>query len=164
MPHSMTTFKTADLCDRHGDAVQVCFAPLMSFGGMPSLAGKIATVETLENATFVRRMLDEPGNGRVLVVDGGGSRRVALLGDQMALLAIKNRWAGVVIFGAVRDVTMLRELPLAVFALGTVPARANQVHPGRTGHALRFGDALFVPGGYVYGDSDGLVTATQDLS
>lgn len=159
----MTTFKTADLCDRHGDAMQVCHAPLMSFGGKSWLAGRIATVETFEDAALIRHALEQPGEGRVLVVDGGGSRRVAVLGDKMAHLALHNGWTGVVIHGAVRDVEALGHMDIAVFALNAVPARGGSKGIGAADGCLRFGEATFVPGHFIYGDSDGLVTSGLDL-
>lgn len=159
----MTTFKTADLCDLHGDAVQVCHTPLLSFGGKPWLAGRIATVETFEDASLIRRTLEQPGEGRVLVVDGGGSRRVAILGDRMAHLAAQNGWTGIVIHGAVRDVDALGRMDIAVFALNAVPRRGGNTGQGTTAGALRFGDATFTPGNGIYGDRDGLVTSLREI-
>ena len=159
----MTTFKTADLCDLHGNAVLTCHAPLFNFGGRSWFAGRIATVETFEDAALVRRALEEPGHGRVLVVDGGGSRRTALLGDKMALLATSNGWGGVVIHGAVRDVEALSRMDIAVLALNAVPFRSNSVGLGTVGNQLNFGGASFVHDQFCYGDRDGLVISSRNL-
>ncbi|VTU36578.1 Regulator of ribonuclease activity A [Variovorax sp. PBL-H6] len=160
---SMTVFKTADLCDLHRDEVQVCHAPLVGFGGRSRLTGRIATVETFEDAALVRRVLEEPADGRVLIVDGGGSRRAALLGDKMTLLAITNGWQGVVIHGAVRDVETLCRMDIAVFALNAVPARSGSIGRGTIGNQLNFGDASFVRDHYCYCDRDGLVLSRRSL-
>lgn len=160
----MAPFKTADLCDLHGDAVQVCHAPLLSFGSRPWLTGRIGTIETFEDAAPIRHALAQPGAGRVLVVDGGGSRRAALLGDRMALLAIEHGWAGIVIHGAVRDVEALGRMDIAVFALNAVPARGGRTGGGTADGEVRFGDATFHPGDFIYGDRDGLVCSRRDLA
>jgi regulator of ribonuclease activity A len=159
----MAPFKTADFCDLHGDAVQVCHVPLVSFGGRPWLTGRIATVETFEDAALIRSVLGQQGDGGVLVVNGGGSRRVAILGDKMAHLAVQNGWTGIVIHGAVRDVDALGRMDIAVFALNAVPGRGGITGTGTAGREVRFGDGRFLPGHFVYGDSDGLVVSARDL-
>src|SRR6266540_6131000 len=103
---------TADLLDEYGDRAAVCELGRRQFGGVRSFSGEISTVRCHEDNVLVKRQVSEPGNGRVLVVDGGGSVRVALLGDMMAGLARDNGWAGLVIHGAVRDVAALRKLEL----------------------------------------------------
>ncbi|MEJ8294261.1 ribonuclease E activity regulator RraA [Delftia tsuruhatensis] len=148
---------TADLCDRLGAAAQVCHLPWRSYGGRTVARGPAATVQCLEDAALVRELLSSPGHGRILVVDGGGSLRAALLGERMARLALDSGWAGIVVHGAVRDVAALRGLDMAVLALGQVPARGGRTGAGRQGVALHLGQAVLHPGDLVCLDEDGLV-------
>ncbi|HUZ80684.1 MAG TPA: ribonuclease E activity regulator RraA, partial [Gaiellaceae bacterium] len=110
---------TSDLWDAHGDRAIVCELQLRQFGGIRAFSGEIATVRCLEDNMLVKRRVAEPGKGRVLVVDGGGSLRCALVGDNVAGLALESGWAGLVINGCVRDVEALSELAIGVKALGT---------------------------------------------
>lgn len=148
---------TADVCDRLGDGAEVCELALVSYGGRHEVAGRIACIRVDEDAAPIRRMLEQEGQGRVLIVDGCGSRQVALLGDRMARLALSNGWAGVVIHGAVRDVAALEQIDLAVFALGTVPRRAQGGGTIEAEAPVSFGGVTFAPGDWVVLDRDGLV-------
>jgi regulator of ribonuclease activity A len=146
---------TTDLVDARPDA-EVCLLDLRSFGGA-AFAGPAATVRCLEDNVLVERVLSEPGEGRVLVVDGGGSRRSALLGDRIATLARDNAWAGIVVNGCVRDADALDELGLGIRALGTNPRKSGKTGSGETGVTVRFGEATFAPGSLVVADRDGVV-------
>lgn len=156
-PDARNSPKTSDLCDRLAGAVHVCLAPLRSFGGRRSAAGTISCIRSFEDAGIVRARLSQAGEGRILVVDGGGSPRVALLGDNMARLAIDNGWQGVVIHGGVRDVAELATMDLAVLALGAVPVRGSRDGLGECDVALSFGSVTFVPGHFMCLDEDGVV-------
>jgi regulator of ribonuclease activity A len=148
---------TADILDAHGDAAQVCTLDLRSFGGVRAFAGPIATVRCDEDNVLLRLLLEEPGAGRVAVVDGGGSLRVALMGDRVAWLAVANGWAGIVINGAVRDTATLRELPIGIVALGTCPRPSGKEGAGNAGASLAFGGVTFAPGDLLTADDDGVV-------
>ena len=139
MVHTVSGFKTADLCDQFGDELEVCLAQFRTYGGRKSFGSEIETVSTFEDVELVRRCLEQPGRGRVLVVDGGGSIRVALLGDRLAAKAIKNGWTGVVVFGAVRDTEALAIMDLGVMALGVVPARGSSNGTGAIGTSFQAG-------------------------
>ena len=153
--------KTADLCDRLSADAHVCLAPMRSFGGRRAVAGRIATVRTFEDAARVRQQIALPGEGRILVVDAGGSLRAAVLGDNMARLGLHNGWAGVLLYGAVRDVDELAALDFAVFASGSVPARGANEGTGEVDTQVTFGGAVFRPGDFIAIDGDGVaVTAT----
>src|SRR5262245_8772021 len=117
------TYLTADLFDQHGDALNVCEAPLRNYGGRARFHGAIRTVRCREDNALLKRILSEPGAGKVLVVDGGASLHRALMGDNVATLALTNGWSGVVIFGAIRDSAAIGALQLGVKALGTIPRR-----------------------------------------
>ena len=115
---------TADLWDEHGDALQSCSVQLRHYGGSTAFTGVISTVRCHRDNALVKAALAEPGDGRVLVVDGGGSLESALMGDLIAASAVAQGWAGVVIHGAVRDVVALRDLPLGALALGSNPRKS----------------------------------------
>ncbi|HEY2353496.1 MAG TPA: ribonuclease E activity regulator RraA [Gaiellaceae bacterium] len=147
---------TADVLDEFGDSASVCLIQFRSFG-RPSFEGRIATVRCFEDNVLVRQTLSEPGDGRVLVVDGGGSLRCALLGDNIGDLAVANGWAGVVINGCVRDSVALEALTVGVKALGTNPRPSTKGGDGVVGEPVTFGDIVFTPGDRLYADEDGVV-------
>jgi regulator of ribonuclease activity A len=147
---------TADLLDEYGDRALVCLIQFRGFGA-PSFAGTIETVRCHEDNVLVRHQVGEPGDGRVLVVDGGGSMRCALLGDSIAALARANGWAGVVIHGCVRDVAALEELGLGVKALGSNPRPSRKSGAGEVGVPVSFGGITFSPGARLAADADGIV-------
>jgi regulator of ribonuclease activity A len=151
---------TADLSDEYPDVAQAC-GGFTQYGGRRWFAGTVATVRCREDTRLTRTVLSEPGDGRVLVVDGGGSLRRALLGDVSAALAAANGWAGVVIHGAVRDAGALRHNGLGVAALGTCPARGGTTGSGERDVAVTVGGALIAPGGYLVADEDGLLFLPQ---
>jgi regulator of ribonuclease activity A len=148
---------TADLVDRYGDRAAVCAVRLTGFGGRSAFEGEIATVRCHEDNVLVKRRLGEPGLGRVLVVDGGGSLRVALAGDVVAGLARDNGWAGLLIHGCVRDVAALRDLDLGIAALGSTPRPSGKTGAGEVDVPVMFGDVTFRPGDVVCVDDDGIV-------
>ena len=153
----MTPVATSDLCDRFGEEAQVCRAPLKVYGGSSTASGRIACLRCFEDAALLRSQLEQVGDGRILVVDGGASERVAIFGDNMAQLAIENGWAGVIIYGAVRDVERLGSMQLVVLALGHVPVRSGRSGLGQWEVELAIGGAVFRPGHYICIDRDGVV-------
>jgi regulator of ribonuclease activity A len=148
---------TADACDEQPDRAQACELQLRQFGGVRSFEGAISTVRCLEDNVLVKKRVSQPGHGRVLVVDGGGSLRCALLGDNVATLARDNGWAGVVLNGCVRDVAALAGLELGIKALGTSPRRSRKDGTGEVDIPVHFGGVTFEPGALLYGDDDGIV-------
>jgi regulator of ribonuclease activity A len=150
------TISTADLLDVHGDDAQVCLVQFASFGAA-AFAGPAATVRCLEDNVLVRAAASRPGEGHVLVIDGGGSYRCALLGDNIAELALRNGWAGIVVNGCVRDRVALDALGLGIKALGSNPRPSRKEGGGKVDVPVRFGEATFAPGARVYADEDGVV-------
>ncbi len=148
--------KTADVLDEHGERAAVCLLQFRSFGAT-AFSGPLATVRCFEDNVLVRAAASEPGEGRVLVVDGGGSLRCALLGDNIAALALESGWAGVVINGCVRDAAELDALGLGVKALGSNPRPSEKGGKGETGGPVTFGEITFEPGAMLYADEDGVV-------
>ncbi len=158
------TFSTADLYDEHEGKVQVVNAFLQNFGGKKHFFGPISTVKCLEDNSHVRAALEEPGRGRVLVVDGGASNRCALVGDMMAKMGMENHWAGLVIYGCIRDSAIVATLPIGIKALGTNPRRSVKKGIGERDVILNFADAAFTPGDCLYADEDGILLSEVELS
>ncbi len=161
-------FQTTDLCDAHEDALangrlQVVEPIFRHFGGRHRFAGSITTLKLFEDNSLVRATLDTPGDGRVLVVDGGGSLRCALLGDQLAELAVRNSWAGVVIWGCIRDSRVIGTLELGVVALATHPQKSLKKGIGERDLEVRFAGVRFRPGSWLYADEDGVIVADTPL-
>ena len=150
-------FSTADLVDEHGEALQSCDLQLRQFGGRRRFHGPIRTVACFEDNALVRQVLSEPGDGAVLVVDGGGSLHTALVGDLIAGLAQANGWAGVVVHGAVRDTEALGGLDIGIKALGSNPRKSAKLAAGQVDVPVSFGGVTFRPGEHLYSDEDGVV-------
>jgi regulator of ribonuclease activity A len=154
---------TADLCDEHDAALEVAQPILRHYGGAAAFSGPIATARVWDDNTSVRLRLQEPGLGRVLVVDNGGSLACALVGDQLAQLAQANGWAGIVVHGCVRDSATLHGMDLGVMALGTLPRKSEKRGPGAHDVAVTFAGVTFHPGHYLYADGDGIVVSANRL-
>ena len=148
---------TADLYDERGEELQSCSVQLRHYGGHRSFHGVVATIRCHRDNALVKARLAEPGEGRVLVVDGGGSLESALMGDLIAASAVENGWAGVVIHGAVRDVVALRDLPLGALALGSNPRKSAKEGVGERDVTVSFGGVDFVPGQQLWADEDGIL-------
>jgi len=156
-PTSANNPATADLYDEHGDTLQSCDLQLRQYGGVRSFGGTITTIKSFEDNILLKETVAEDGKGRVLVVDGGGSLRVALLGDHMAAAALTNGWAGIVVNGAVRDAAILAGLPIGVKALGSNPRKSTKRRTGERDVPVIFGGVTFRSGDRLYSDDDGIV-------
>jgi regulator of ribonuclease activity A len=156
-------FATTDLCDRFGDEVRGAAPIFRDWGGVAAFHGPIETLRVHEDNALVRSVLETPGRGQVLVVDGGGSARVALLGGNLAALAQRKGWSGVVINGCVRDAAELAATPVGIKALHTIPRRGTKLGVGERGVPVTFAGLTFTSGAYLYADIDGLVVADRDL-
>jgi len=155
--------RTADLCDTHGDALQILRPGLTAFGGRDRIEGPIRTVRAYADNSRVRELLMAPSEGGVLVVDGGGAQGWALVGDRLAQSAVDQGWAGLVVHGCIRDVEVIRELPLGVWARGTHPRKTVKHGQGLVDVDVEFDGVRFTPGGYLYADPDGIVVAARRL-
>lgn len=157
-------FVTCDLCDEHPEEVSVVTGlQWLDFGGRRRFGGRIETVKCFEDNSRVKEHLGTDGQGRVLVVDGGGSLRNALMGDMIAENAVKNGWEGVIIYGGCRDVDALAELDIGVFALGCVPVKSVRRGEGQLNIPVTFGGVTFRPGDHVYADRNGIIVAPRAL-
>jgi regulator of ribonuclease activity A len=154
---------TADLYDQYGEQLRVA-APLFGdFGGRDAFGGSLSTVKVFEDNSLVRAALEEDGAGRVLVVDGGGSLRCALVGDMLAKLGADNGWAGIVVNGCVRDSVALAGLDIGVKALATNPRKSVKRGEGQRDVPVHFAEVAFRPGEYLYADLDGLLVSEHAL-
>jgi regulator of ribonuclease activity A len=156
-------FQTADLIDDFGDRCVSCDMQFRQFGNKTHFYGRIRTVKCYDDNVLVRRALETPSKGDVMVVDGAGFLGSALVGDQMAALALQNGWAGIVIFGGLRDSVALCGIDLGVKALGTNPKKSGKRGIGETDVPVTFGNAIFGPGGWIYSDPDGILVSRENL-
>lgn len=152
----------ADLCDEHEETIEVCEVQFRDFGGRKAFAGPIRTVRCHEDNSVVKAVLASPGEGRVLVVDGGGSLRRALVGDMLAADGVRNGWAGIVVFGAVRDTEVLATLDIGIKAVGSTPMRGIKRGEGVADMPVAFGGVVFVPGDILHADGDGVAVLTPE--
>ncbi|GGM02970.1 ribonuclease E activity regulator RraA [Deinococcus aerophilus] len=147
---------TSDLSDAHPQA-QV-FAPVFrDFGGRARFSGPAVTLRVFENNALVRSTLETPGEGRVLVVDGGGSLSCALVGDQLAGLGVQNGWAGIIVYGCVRDTAQIATMPIGIRALAAHPRRSGKAQDGERDVPLTFAGVTVRPGDTVHADEDGVL-------
>jgi regulator of ribonuclease activity A len=152
---------TTDLSDDHPDA-QVCDPVFQAFGGRPAFSGPLTTLKVFEDNALVRDAVEQPGEGRVLVVDGGGSLRCGLVGGNLAVAAARNGWAGIVVYGCIRDADELAEQPLGVRALAAFPRKSQRgLHSGQAGIPVVFASVVFREGEWLCADSDGVVVLPE---
>ena len=154
---------TPDLCDAYSELVEVVEPMFSNFGGRDSFGGEIVTLKCFEDNSLVREQAEQDGHGKVLVVDGGGSLRCALLGDMIAEKAAKNGWEGMVIFGCVRDVDVLAQTDLGVQALASHPLKTEKRGLGDLNKAVTFGGVTFKPGEFIYADNNGIIVSPSAL-
>ena len=158
-----TTFYTADLCDAYPDEVRVAEPLFEAFGEIGTFGGAVRTARVFEDNVLVKELLSQPGGGDVLVVDGGGSTRCALMGGDIAELAAGNGWGGVVINGCVRDVHEINAAAIGVRALASCPRKSTKRGLGEKEVPLFFAGVDIAPGDFVYADGDGLIVAPRSL-
>ncbi|MGH8529587.1 MAG: ribonuclease E activity regulator RraA [Nevskiales bacterium] len=157
------SYATTDLSDAHPEA-QVCEPMFRDYGGRLAFHGPIKTLKIFEDNALVRATLETLGEGRVLVVDGGGSNRCALVGGNLGQLAVKNGWAGMVVYGYVRDSAELATQQVGIKALGTHPRKSEKgLHSGHADKVVSFAGVTFRPGSWVYADVDGVVVSDQPI-
>lgn len=152
-----------DICDQFIDDITVLEPVFHDYGGKERFCGEIVTVKCFEDNSLVGEAVRKPGEGRVIVVDGGGSMRRALLGDLLAAAAAENGWQGLLINGCVRDVEILKTIDLGVKALAPYPVKTDKRGEGQYDLQLRFAGALMEPGQYLYADANGVVIARRRL-
>ncbi|MFA5607630.1 MAG: ribonuclease E activity regulator RraA [Leucobacter sp.] len=153
----MAQISTADLYDERGHELQSLSLQFLNLGGLSGFTGPIRTIRCFQDNALVRETLSGPGEGAVLVIDGGGSLETALVGDIIAALAVDNGWSGLIVNGAVRDRVALGTLPLGVKALGSNPAKSAKTGAGELDVPVEVGGVTFRPGATVWCDDDGIL-------
>lgn len=159
----MTPFTTPDLYDEHMNEVLALSPMLRSFGGKSTFSGPIVTIKCHEDNSLVKEQVSQAGEGKILVVDGGGSRRCALLGDQLAEKAWQNDWSGLIIFGCIRDVDQIATMSIGVKAIAATPVKSIRKGWGELNVPVVFGGVSFQPGYYVYADNNGVLLSAKAL-
>lgn len=155
-------FSTANLSDANLDA-KVCDLQLRNFGGRDYFFGPCFPLRVEQDHRPIDEMVSTPGEGRVLVVDSGGSLRIGVFGDRLAAIAVRNGWAGVIVYGAIRDTVKLRELDLGVKALGVTALRSREPKASVKGEPVEFGDVRFAAGDWIYCDQDAVLVSKVKL-
>ena len=157
-------YLTPDLCDTYPELVQAVEPMFSNFGGRDSFGGEIVTIKCHEDNSRVKEQVALDGRGKVLVVDGGGSLRCALLGDQLAEQAARNGWEGLVIYGCIRDVDVIAQTDIGVQALASHPKKTDKRGIGDLNVAVTFGGVTFTPGNYLYADNNGVIMSPAPLT
>ena len=158
------TFATADLYDEYEEKLQIATPMFNDYGGKKQFFGPASTVKVFEDNSLVRKALEEPGEDRVLVVDGAGSLRCALIGDMLAELAKANGWAGIIVYGCIRDSAVIANIDIGVKALHTNPRKSVKKGLGDRDIEISFADVIIKPGAYIYADEDGFVISDEELT
>jgi len=156
-------YLTPDLCDAYPELVKVLEPMFSNFGGRDSFGGQIVTIKCFEDNSLVKEQVDKDGKGKVLVVDGGGSLRCALLGDMLAEKAAKSGWEGIVIYGCIRDVDVIAQVDLGVQALASHPLRTEKRGIGDLNVPVTFAGVTFKPGEFIYADNNGVIVSPSAL-
>jgi len=158
----MHSFSTADLLDEYPESI-VLMENFLSYGEVSTFFGRAKTIHAPEDNSLVRQALETEGNNQVLVIDGGASRACALVGDQLALLAIENGWAGIIVNGYIRDSAVISEMHIGIKALGTNPRKSIKKNRGEADIELTIGQIQIKPGNWIYSDADGVIISEHNL-
>lgn len=156
-------YSTSDLCDFFADVVDVLEPMFINFGGRHTFGGRIKTVKCFENNELIREILSQDGTDQVLLIDGGGSTRRALINIELAELALDNNWNGIIVFGAVRHVDELEEIDLGIQAIASIPVAADSEGAGEDGIGVNFAGVSFFDDDFIYADSTGIVLSAEEL-
>ncbi len=151
------SIKTTDLCDEFGAGAKVLLPIFQDLGGKADFQGRAVTVKCFEDNSRIKELSTTAGEGKVLVVDGGGSDRCALFGDHIAEDLVRNGWAGVLVYGYVRDKAVLRTLPIAIKALGVTPAKSTKRNEGHVGLSVTIAGQVISEGDQLFADDDGVL-------
>lgn len=157
-------YNTSELCDIYADTVDVVDPMFVSFGGRPSFGGSIVTIKCFEANGLINQVVQEDGEGKVLLIDGGGSMRRALIDEAIANAAIENNWEGIVVYGYIRDVDALEELDIGIQAMGSIPVGADfEDENGEINIPVNFAGVTFLPEDHLYADTTGIILSPDPL-
>ena len=154
---------TPDIADEYPEDVHAIELDFRNYGAVKAFSGEVVTVKCFEDNSVIKELVGTPGEGRVIVADGGGSKRRALLGDMLAAKAADNGWAGLIICGVIRDVDEIGNTELGVQALGTIPLKTEKLGHGQQGIPLQMGGVKVHPGDWAYADNNGVLIAGREL-
>ncbi|TPG98713.1 ribonuclease E activity regulator RraA [Haemophilus haemolyticus] len=154
---------TSELCDLYAEQVDVVEPIFSSFGGVSNFYGKVTTVKCFESNGLIAEVLEENGEGRVLVIDGGGAVRRGLIDAELAQLAVDNGWEGIIVYGAVRQIQQLENLDIGIHALAPIPVSADESSDGESDVPVNFGGVTFFPEDYIYADLTGIILSQELL-
>lgn len=156
-------FSTSLLCDMYADMIDVAEPMFVSYGGLNRFYGSVSTIKCFEHNGLIRQAVEEDGSGKVLLIDGGGSIRRALVDAEIAEQAAQNNWEGIIVYGAVRDVDELEEIEIGIQAMASIPVGAADDDSGEIDVAVNFASITFLPEDYVYADSTGIILSPEPL-
>ena len=154
---------TSELCDLYAEQVDVVEPIFSSFGGVSNFYGKVTTVKCFESNGLIAEVLEENGEGRVLVIDGGGAVRRGLIDAELAQLAVDNGWEGIIVYGAVRQIQQLENLDIGIHALAPIQVSADESSAGESDIPVNFGGVTFFPEDYIYADLTGIILSQEPL-
>jgi len=156
-------YNTSELCDFYADLIDVVEPIFCNYGGRSSFAGKVVTLKCFENLGLISELVNTNGSGKVLVIDGGGSTRRALIDINIAQSALNNGWEGIVCYGSVRDVDALEDIDIGIQAIVAIPVGASDQSIGETDVAINFAGVTFLPDDHVYADNTGVILSPEAL-
>lgn len=156
-------YNTSELCNIYADLIDVVEPIFCNYGGRNSFGGKVVTIKCFESNGLITQLVENDGTGKVLVIDGGGSTRRALVDGYIATSAAKNGWEGIICYGSVRDVDTLEEIEIGIQGLVSIPVGANDIEHGESDLAVNFGGVTFLPDDHVYADNTGIVLSPDAL-
>lgn len=156
-------YNTSELCDFYADLIDVVEPIFCNYGGRSSFAGKVVTLKCFENLGLINELVNTEGRGKVLVIDGGGSTRRALIDVNIAKSAVKNGWEGIVCYGSVRDVDALEDIDIGIQAVVAIPVGASEQSIGETDIAINFAGVTFLPDDHIYADNTGVILSPEAL-
>ncbi|MDX2321331.1 MAG: ribonuclease E activity regulator RraA [Moritella sp.] len=156
-------YNTSELCDIYTDMIDVVEPMFMNFGGKSSFGGKITTIKCFESLGLIAETVQQPGLGKVLLIDGGGSLRRALIDSDIAQMAFENEWEGIIVYGSIREVDQLDDINIGIQSLASIPVGADDNRTGEVDVAVNFGGVTFLPDDHVYADSTGIILSADAL-
>lgn len=156
-------YNTSQLCDTYADLIDVIDPIFSNYGGRHSFGGKVVTIKCFEGTGLIEQIVATDGTGKVLVIDGGGSTRRALIDINIAEVAASNGWEGIICYGSVRDVDTIDEVELGIQGLVSIPVGANDNQFGETDIAINFGGVTILPDDHIYADNTGIILSADPL-
>ncbi|GHF82319.1 ribonuclease E activity regulator RraA [Thalassotalea marina] len=156
-------YNTSELCNLYADLIDVVEPIFCNYGGRNSFGGSVVTIKCFESNGLIAQMVETDGTGKVLVIDGGGSTRRALVDSYIADAAAKNNWEGIICYGSVRDVDALEDIEIGIQGLVSIPVGADDEDIGETDIPINFGSVTFLPEDHVYADNTGIILSPDPL-